>query len=95
VQDRHGGARDDLESVVSADELVVVVAGAVINRRGVVAVLEQGVTVGAGGEWVSAQIDDLMTLAMAISTLRAPDARNRLRGIVVDGWGLPPSQDRP
>jgi hypothetical protein len=41
------------------------------------------------------QIDDLMTLAMAISTLRAPDARNRLRGIVVDGWGPPPSQDRP
>jgi len=39
------------------------------------------------------QIDDLMTLAMAISTLRAPDARNRLRGIVVNGWGSPRGGD--
>ena len=35
------------------------------------------------------QIDELITLAMAISTLRDPDARNRLRGIVVNGWGSP------
>jgi AcrR family transcriptional regulator len=39
------------------------------------------------------QIDELITLAMAISTLRDPDARNRLRGIVVNGWGSPSGGD--